>query len=139
MTVVAAGVHDAVNGQRVHIGAQPDRPSPTTGAERSDDPGAGQAAMDFHSKSLERLRDPFGCTMLVERQLGVRVNILPPRFHIGMKIDNAFDEGHGRNRSLCRTSSIERYCTGRDAIRRLEFPDEMTLIRKPHGSRRDRR
>ena len=95
--------------------------------------------MDFYSKSLERLRDQFGRTMLVERQLGVRVNVLPPRFHVGMKIDNAFDEGHGRNRSLCPMPSIERYCTGRDAIRRLEFPDEMTLIRKPDGSCRDRR
>lgn len=61
----------------------------------ADDAGTGKAAMHLDAELGKPLRDEFGGPMLLERGLGMRMNIVPPRCEIGLEIRDPINDGHG--------------------------------------------
>ena len=91
--IVAAGMHLAVvaravrhlvrlkQGKRVHVGAQADRARRVARAQRADDAGSGEAAVDLDSERFELGGHDAGGPRLLEGELGMGVDILAPRRH----------------------------------------------------------
>ena len=87
MPVMTAGVHLAgvpgamrklvvfLQRQGVHVGAQADGTPTAALAQDADDPGFGQATMDFEAIGGKLTRHDVGCPCLLEGQFGVGVDI----------------------------------------------------------------
>ena len=87
MAVVAAGVHAPgvagmvgevvllVDRQRVHVGAQADRPLAGAGAQHPDHAGLADAAMGFDTEGFEALGHQRGGAVLLEGEFRVGVDV----------------------------------------------------------------
>ena len=94
---VARGVGEAV---RLLIGsasisarsaiARPPEPV----AQRADDAGPGQAAMHLDAELGELRRDDGGGALLLERHLGIGVDVVAPPDHLLVEIGDAIDDRH---------------------------------------------
>ena len=105
MSVVAAGVHHARTGgrisdvvllfdrQRVHVGAERDRALAASRAQSADHAGAGDAAMHLDPELLELRGDEIRGAMLLESQLRMGVQIMPPRDHVLVQVGDAVVHG----------------------------------------------
>ena len=104
----ARGMGEAVvlrHGQRVHVGAQPDRPAPTGwpgvpgpgAAQHADHAGLAEAAMDLDAELLELLGDQGRCPRLGERELRVGVDVATQDGELGVFAFDFGDQGHGLN------------------------------------------
>ena len=106
MAVVAAGVHRAgapgavvlrslfVDAQGVHVGAERDGPIAAAAFERADDAGAAHALGDVVEAELPQLgSDEGACALLLESELGMRVQVTPPIGHL--PLEGAEIHGHG--------------------------------------------
>jgi hypothetical protein len=51
--------------------------------------------MHFHAEGLELLRDDAGGAVLLESELGMRVDVAPPGRHVCVQLGDAGDQGHG--------------------------------------------
>jgi len=103
---MAAGVHLAgdrrlvieavglVHVERVHVGAQADRPPGSARPQHAHHAGLGQPAVNFQAELLELGRDDVGGPYFLERRLGMAVNVMPPGSHILMKRRNTIDDRH---------------------------------------------
>ena len=105
--VMAAGMHAARDaagivlagplddGQRVHVGPQPDglaRPAPPDDA---DDAGTADARRHLiDAEAPEQLGDFAGGAVHVVLQLGVPVEVAPPGNDLGMELRDAVEDGH---------------------------------------------
>jgi len=110
VAVVAAGVHTArmaarvrkavclVDGQRVHVGAQPDgAPAGTAVApvHDADHAGLAQAAVHGNAPFAELLRHEVGGAQLLEAQLGMCVQVAAQRRKAVCLGSDGFDDVHG--------------------------------------------
>src|SRR4051794_33185195 len=85
-----------VDMERVHVGAKRDRAlSRLRTLERADDPRPGETAMHLDAEFGEALRHLLRCPMLLERGLGMGVDVAPPIREVAMEIGDAVDDGHG--------------------------------------------
>ncbi len=109
VVVVPAGVHDSRllsvvdradralereidhfgDGERVHVGAQRDDGTGQGPAQDPDDAIAADTGLDFETERLEMIGDELGGARLLERQLGVLVNVLAPGDHLGGELGGA--------------------------------------------------
>jgi len=81
--------------QRVHIGAKRDRTIARQRAfERADHASPGNTAIDGNAKRFEEAGDQFRRLVLFERGLGMRVDLVTPLRHLGMKLGNPIDNRH---------------------------------------------
>jgi hypothetical protein len=107
VAVVAAGMHYALvhramaeavdfqDRQRVHVGAQANRPRAAAGTQHADHAGAADAAMNLvEAKGIELGRHQARGAVFLEAQLRVGMDVLPPRRHLGMQRGEQFDGGH---------------------------------------------
>jgi hypothetical protein len=106
--VVAAGVHAAVvlrsvrkavcflDRQRVHVGAQPQRFPVGTVFEHADDARFSDAAVHLDAERLELRRDEIRGALLLEAELGVRVQVAPPSAHLAVDFPDRLRDGHLR-------------------------------------------
>ena len=107
VAVVAAGVHHPrvlrgvrevgrlVNGQGVHVGAQPDRPALAPALPMHDPDDAGAADLLVHLVDAERAQligDECRRLVLLEGQFGVLVQMPPPQ---GQRVAVGLDLGQG--------------------------------------------
>jgi hypothetical protein len=123
MTVMAASVHATreprrvweacclLQGQRIHVGPQPDRLPGTPTVDDTDDAGLRDSRVHFIDAELaEALNDEVGSLVAVERQLWVLVQVPAPCSHLVCNCRYAVDTGH---------VIISRSAAGRDSHRRL--------------------
>ncbi len=115
VAVVAAGVHAAgvlramaktvllVDVQRVEVGAQADRALARAGGERADHAGAGEPARHRDAELGQLLGDHVGGAVLLERGLGMGVDVAAPRRHLIVIAGNAIDDRHGRSSTVIAT------------------------------------
>ena len=106
VAVMAAGMHLAgdrrlvieavglVHVERVHVGAQADRPLRRARAQHAHHAGLGQAAMNFQAEGLQLGGDDVGGAHFLEGGLGMAVNVMPPGSHVLMKRRNTIDDRH---------------------------------------------
>src|SRR5260221_4655868 len=134
---MAAGMHDAVmrrgvratgllmDRQRIHVGAERDRALAAAAAQRADDSGSGEPAIDLDTEPGERRGDEIGCPVLLEGHLRMGVDVVPPPRHLGMELGDAVDDRHGGlpgdgsdpvSTSPAPSRRIERYCAARDIV-----------------------
>jgi hypothetical protein len=107
--VVAAGVHAPVvaramveavgleDGQRIHVGAQPDRAVRVADAQHADHAGLADPAMHLDAELGELRRDQVGRALLLEAELGMGVDVAPPGGQLVVELLDARDHGHGRS------------------------------------------
>ena len=72
--------------QRVHVGAQADAARAAAAAQRADHAGAAQAFMDLEAEQPQRLRRHAGRAPLLERELGMRVQVAAQRDQFGQQV-----------------------------------------------------
>ena len=81
--------------QRIHIGAKRDCTIAGQHAfERADDASPGDTAIDRNAKRFEEPGDQFRRLVLFEGGLGMRVDLVPPLRHLGMKFGDPIDNRH---------------------------------------------
>lgn len=81
--------------QRIHVGAQSDRRPLGLPIDDCDDTGCSDALMYFiYTKLAQPVGDKSCCLVALKLQFGDRMQVLPPRGHIGGKIGNSVDDGH---------------------------------------------
>ncbi len=86
---------ELVDGQRVHVGAQADGAVRIAGAQRADDAGLAQAAMDVEAPARELLGDDVGGAHLLEGDLGVPVYVAPDFDQLVMMLGDSMLGRHG--------------------------------------------
>jgi hypothetical protein len=82
-----------VNRQRVHVGAQTDRPT-GAGTKHPDHAGFADAAVYLQPEIAQLFRDQIGGTVFLEAELRVGVDVTPPAGHLLLQATNGFDHGH---------------------------------------------
>src|SRR5262249_40864936 len=104
--VMAAGVHASpmaravdeigrlLDRQRVHVSPQADRARRGARAQPPDHTRAADPAKDLVTEFCELICDEIGGPLLLEAELGVRVNIAAPARQIVVIIPNALDDAH---------------------------------------------
>ena len=111
MTVVAAGVHHAgprrhvrdvvllEDRQRIHVGAKHDHLAGPRAVQPRDDRRPGGPLDLETAERAERLLDEVGRLVLLERELGVRVQMPPPRDRARFEIvgDESWARCRGRH------------------------------------------
>ena len=112
VAVVAAGVHgagnlraigrlaDLLHRQAVQVGPERDRPRPATAAQRAHDTGAGQAPMHVDAEAREQSRHALRGAVLLERDLGMGMQVVPPRGHLPVQAGQSLDMIPGHAQSL---------------------------------------
>ena len=105
--VVAAGVHLArrasrvgkpgllLDRQRVHVGAKPDAAMLPLPFEHADHPGPADAAMHRDAPGGELLGDDRGGALLLEADLRMGVEVVPPGDEVVGEAGDAVEDGHG--------------------------------------------
>ena len=143
MPVVAARVHhvgvdgtvrervDLGDGERIHVGAQPDRGAVTV-HEAADDAGPGQAAVDLDPELAKLGGDEVGGARLLEGDLGMRVQIPPPGGHLGVELGDVGNDGHDGGELRPLSDQIESISWLRTCLRE----DGLACPRR-RGSKRD--
>ena len=85
------------DGQRIHVGAQADRApaAAVLAADHADHAGLCKPGMDFIDAEFAELvlHDAAGADLL-QRQLGVLMQVMPPRRHLRLEIGDAIDDRH---------------------------------------------
>ena len=106
VAVMAAGVHLAgdrrlvvelvglVHVERVHVGAQADRPLRVARAQHADHAGLGQAAMHLDAERFQLVGDDVGGPHFLEGRLGMTVNVMPPSGHVLVERGNTVNDRH---------------------------------------------
>ncbi|KAG1264657.1 hypothetical protein G6F65_014329 [Rhizopus arrhizus] len=82
LAVVARPVVELVfflHGQGVHVGAQHDCPVRRAVLDHPDYAGLGDAGVRFDAPAAQRVRHHLGCPVLFVAELGMHVDIAPPR------------------------------------------------------------
>ena len=85
----AAGVAEArllSDRQRIHVGTQADRAGAAALAQCADDAGAGQPFVHLEPEQAQRRGDDAGGAPLLERELGVGVQVAPQHDQIGKQV-----------------------------------------------------
>ncbi len=107
VAVVAAGVHLAgdlrrvrdaglfLDVQCVEIGAQADRLAAGAGAEHADDAGLREPGVHLEPERAQLVRDEGRGRLLLERGLGVGVEVVTPRLHVRDQRGDFGDDLHG--------------------------------------------
>jgi hypothetical protein len=111
---MSAGMHDTVigggvcaaslltNRQRVHVSAQCNSTRAATTAQCSNDTGSCETTVDADAELRELRGDEVGGAAFLERHFRMRMDIVPPRRHIGMGLGDAIKDGHESLRELLR-------------------------------------
>ncbi len=80
----------------IHVGAQPDRARRIAGAQPADDTGLADAAKHLDAEFGEPLRDKIGGPLLLEAELGMGVDVVPPFRQLVVKFRDTPDDRHAR-------------------------------------------
>jgi hypothetical protein len=106
VTVVAAGVHLArdrrlvielvglVDVERVHVGAEPNRPLRSAGPQHAHHAGLGEASVNFQTERLQLVRNNIGGPHFLEGCLGMTMDVVAPSGHVLVKRRYAVDDRH---------------------------------------------
>ena len=106
VAVVAAGMHLAgdrrlvveavglVHVERIHVGAQADRPLGIARPQHAHHAGLGEAAVHLDAERFQLVCNDVGGAHFLEGRLGVAVDIVPPRGHVLVKRGDAVDHRH---------------------------------------------
>src|SRR4029077_12091889 len=80
--------------ERVHVGAQANRPPGSAGAQHAHHAGLGQAPVGLDSELLQLVGDDIGGPYFLEGRFRVAVNVMPPGSHVLMERVNTIDHRH---------------------------------------------
>ena len=106
MAVVAARMHLAFvarrvgnarafgDVQRIHVGAQPDSVAAAPAAKNADDACLGEAGMNVQPDRFELACDVCARCCFLEGRFGMRVDMMPPITHLGVKRSNFWHDVH---------------------------------------------
>jgi len=92
------GAAELEHRQRIHVGAQAHAAACASTPQRGDHACAGNAFVNVEAERAHRLRGDAGGAMLLERELGMRVQIAAQRDQIGEQVSDrrVVDEGTQR-------------------------------------------
>ena len=86
------GAANAMSG--VHVAAQADGAPGRADLEAADDAGLADAAMDLEAPGGQLLGDDGGGALLLEADLRMGVEVVPPRGHLGMDVGDFVEDRH---------------------------------------------